>query len=155
MSDGRLPRTYVDTTIFLDAYEGSSAHSEPLRRLFNAFARKPNLAVTTLAELLGKEAERGWGWQTRSYLDLIVFNEAFDLRSLSRDILIETGAFRRAAKERNRRVKLGDAIHAVTSVHAGCRFFLTCDKRLLVPHPVVRLLPDDPDFAALGSILDA
>lgn len=158
MTDAALARTYIDTSIVLDAFEGDRSHSEELRRFFNALTERPKRAVTselTIAELFGRESTKGWVWQRRFYFDLIVYNPAFDLRPVTRDILIETGEFRREARSRSYAVKLGDAIHAVTATKAECRFLFTCDKRLLVSPSMTRLLPDEHGFAILRQALDA
>lgn len=158
MTDEAKPRIYVDSTIFIDAFEGPSEHSERLRGFFQKLTACPNKAVTnefTLAELLGKVSDHGWVWQNRFYLDLIVFNNIFDLRPLSRSILIETGTFRKVAREMGRAGKLPDAIHAVTALASSCKYLLTCDKRFLVPLPIVSVAPDESGLNSLIAALDA
>lgn len=148
---------YFDTTIFLDAFEGAADHSDQLRTVFKSLGRSRHRAVTselTLAELFGKVSDKGWVWQRRFYLDLIVFNGLFDLRPVTRDVLIETGAFRKAAREAGRAVHLADAVHAVTAIQSDCLFVFTSDQRFSVPASMERLLPDPQGFAALTHILD-
>ncbi len=152
------PRLYVDTTILLDAYKSASATSARRRTIFKRLALKEGLAVTsefTLAEVLGKEAEQGWTWQKRFYPDLLVSSGLFDLRSLTRELLIATGTFRKAARDDGRSVKLPDAIHAVTAVQASCTHLFTGDKRFVVPHPIMRLTLDEVDLATVERLIDA
>lgn len=152
------PRIYLDSTIFIDAFEGSDTRAEELLDLFARFRRSRKRGVTsefTLAELLGKVSERGWVWQRRFYLDLLVGNDFFDLRPVSQAILVETGSFRTAGKLQDRAIKVGDAIHAVTAQEAGCRYLLTSDKRFRVPETVALLTPDAAGFAELFKALDA
>ena len=147
IDEDRARRIYFDTTIFLDAFEGLSAHAEPLRTIFHAAKARPKQAVTselTLAELFGKESEFGWVRQKRFYLDLIVFSKAFDLRPVSRWILMETGDFRKAATKLHRKIKLADAIHMVSAIEARCQYIFTSDKRFIAPDSMTTVAPDEP-----------
>lgn len=151
-------RIYIDTSILLDAFESASPHAGRLRLVLKGFASKPRLVVTsefTLAEVLGKEAKKGWGWQSLFYPTLLASDGAFDIRPLTRDLLIATGAFRKAARDAGRSAGLGDAIHAVTAIDAACTHLFTGDKRFVVPQPIARLTLDDADLAAIEQLVDA
>ena len=60
---------------------------------------------------------------------MIVWSRIFDLRPVSRDILIETAEYRKYAGM----PKLPDAVHVVTAIHAQCRTVLSADLRLKLP----------------------
>jgi predicted nucleic acid-binding protein len=60
---------------------------------------------------------------------MIVWSRIFDLRPVSRDILIETAEYRKYAGM----PKLPDAVHVVTAIHAQCRTVLSADLRLKSP----------------------
>ena len=155
---GDPPRIHIDTSIFLVAFEGSSIESDRLKAIFAGLRSKPGMAVTnefTLGELFGKEAPQGWIWQRRFYLNLIVFGTLFDLRPLTRELLIATGPLRKVARDHGRSIKLGDAIHLGTARQAACTHLLTCDKRFVVPHPMSRLTIDEPGLATIEHLVQS
>ena len=130
-------RLYLDANVFIYAIEGSAEVSNPLRELFGLLRAKTGAGVTselTLAEVL----PRANGVQRRNYLDLIVWSRIFDLRPVSRDILIETAEYRKVAGM----PKLPDAIHVVTAIRADCRTILSADSRLKLPEGYTALLPN-------------
>jgi len=123
-----VARLYLDANVFIYAIEGNADIAEPLRRLFDLFRANRGIGVTselTLAEVL----PRASNVQRRSYLDMIVWSRIFDLRPVSREILIETAQYRQMAGM----PKLPDAIHAVTAIRAGCRMVISADSRLKLP----------------------
>ena len=87
----------------------------------------------TLAEVLPKASDV----QRRGYLGMIVWSQIFELRPVSRDILIETAEYREHAGM----PKLPDAIHVVTAIRAGCRTVLSADLRLKLPEGYSVLSP--------------
>jgi predicted nucleic acid-binding protein len=125
---GAVPRLYLDANVFIYAIEGSADIANPLLQLFDLFRAGRGIGVTselTLAEVLPKASEV----QRRSYLNMIVWSRIFDLRPVSRDVLIETADYR----ERAGMPKLPDAIHVVTAIRAGCRTVLSANLRLKLP----------------------
>jgi predicted nucleic acid-binding protein len=139
-----MPKIYFDTSIFCNAFVAK---------------QKPKRIVTselTLAELLGiEDPERGWARQNRFYLGLIIFSRFIDLRPVTRDILLKTGDYRRAARQGGRSVKLPDAIHVVTAINAGCRYVFTADKRFAVPYPLKTIFLDTDGVELIHKTLDA
>jgi len=129
---------YVDANPFIYALEGDDVLAGPINQFFEVLRKQPRLAVTselTLAEVLPKARPPE---VRRMYLDLIVWSAIFDLRPVTRHVLVETADYRRVAATLmpdGRRVmpKLPDAIHAVTAIHAGCRYFLSTDGGIKVP----------------------
>jgi predicted nucleic acid-binding protein len=131
-----VPRLYLDANVFIYAIEGNADIADPLRELFDLLRVKRGIGVTselTLAEVLPKASDV----QRRSYLNMIVWSGIFDLRPVSRDILIETAEYREHASM----PKLPDAIHVVTAIRAGCRTVLSADLRLKLPEGYSVLSP--------------
>ena len=132
-----FPRVYVDTNIFIAAYEKDDALGSDLSKLFEAFRACPKAAVTselTLAELTIRP-----GSPTRFYYGLLVANTFIDLWPVTRSILLDLGSYRKVS---GRAVKLPDAIHAVTAIQARCHHVLSADKRFPLPRPLTRISPD-------------
>ncbi len=153
MTDPSMPLLYVDTNPFIYFIQGDDSVAAPVKELFGVFKKRPGLAVTselTLAEILPK-AE---GPLRRACLDLIVWSGAFDLRPVTREILIETADYRRASAAesddgRKSMVKLPDAIHVVTAIRSGCRRILSNDAKLRLPAGYQRVAPDGVSISAL------
>ena len=145
---------YFDTNPFMYAFEGEDLIAEPVQMLLRALQTRPNCAVTselTLAELLAPVTREGaLSPKTRRkiYLDLLIGNDLFLLRPVTREILIETSLLRITS-----RLKLPDAIHVVTARRAGCRFFLSNDADLKdLPADLARI---PPDAAGIQRVLEA
>ena len=137
-------RIYLDTNIFIYAIQGDEQIFGPLQGLFDLLRMKKGIAVTselTLAEVLpgARDVDR------RNYLNLIVWSGIFDLRAVSRDILMETADYRKAAGM----PKLPDAIHAVTAIRAGCHKILSSDRRLRLPAGYSVISPEPANLDAL------
>ena len=131
-----VPRLYLDANVFIYAMEGNADIAEPLRQLFDLFRANRGIGITselTLAEVLPRVS----AVRRRSYLDMLVWSRMFDLRPVSRDILIETAKYREHAGM----PKLPDAIHIVTAIHSGCRTVLSADSRLKLPNGYFVLSP--------------
>ena len=58
----------------------------------------------------------------RTYLDLLIWNDAVTLLPVSRDILIRTADVRKIS-----RLKLPDAIHLVSAIQSDCKFLVSGD----------------------------
>jgi predicted nucleic acid-binding protein len=139
-----VPRLYLDANVFIYAIEGNADIADPLRQLFDLFRARRGIGVTselTLAEVLPKASDV----QRRSYLNMIVWSQIFDLHPVSRDILIETAEYREYAGM----PKLPDAIHVVTAIRAGCRRVLSADLRLKLPEGYSVLSPAAENLTSL------
>lgn len=152
MTELRSSPIYVDANPIKYFVEGDEKLATSARELFALLKQRPSLAVTselTLAELLVKA-----GPHSRVYLDLIVWSGIFDLRPVSRDILIETAAYRRASLRiepdgRESTVKLPDAIHVVTAIKSGCTRIISNDTRMRLPEGYQRVTPDSAGISQL------
>ena len=134
---------YLDANPFIYAVEGDAETSDPVQELFFALRERPGLAATsemTLAEALAPSTRKGAlpvHIKRRLYLDLIVRSRIFTLMPVTGDVLYETVDVRQF-----QRLKLPDAIHLVSAIHAGCRIFLSRDAGIRMPDGMERLDPD-------------
>lgn len=147
---------YLDANPIAYALEADEVLAAALRDLFSILKQKPGSAVTselTLAEVLPKRKV-----PDRKFLELLVWSGVFDLYPVSRDVLIDTADYRWVARARqpDGRItmpKLPDAIHVVTAVKAGCRLFLSADKRIKLPETIKFVHANVNGIAALAREL--
>lgn len=128
MTEPSARRIYLDANVFIYGAEARAELAEPIQNLFRVFNARRGIAVTselTLAEVLPRAAD----FQKRYYLNLIAWSGIIELHPISRNILIETASYRRAAGM----PKLADAIHVVTAVTTDCASVLSADFRMKVP----------------------
>ncbi len=138
---------YIDTNPFIYAIEGEEAVARDLKNLFSLLRDRRRGAVTselTLAEVLAKTPSP---LHRRQYLDLLIWSGIVDLQPITREILIETAAYRREVppvnlQQRSSMPKLPDAIHVVTAIRSGCNQILSADGRLKLPDGL-QLIPAD------------
>jgi predicted nucleic acid-binding protein len=94
-----------------------------------------------LAELLAPVSRVGAkppNVRRRIYFGLLIHGRFFDLRPVTRGILIETADLRQVVN-----LKLPDAIHMVTAIQARCPFFLSNDRDTRrTPEGMMRVKPD-------------
>jgi predicted nucleic acid-binding protein len=136
MTDAPAHIVYIDANPIAYALEGPEELASALKALFSLFKKKPGIAITselTLAEVLPKRKV-----PDRQFLELLVWSEIFELRPVSRDILVETADYRRIARTKlpDGRIampKLPDAIHVVTTIRNSCQIFLSSDMRIKLP----------------------
>jgi predicted nucleic acid-binding protein len=149
------PRVYLDANVFIHAFEGQQEKAKSLRALFDVLRLNVKRAVTselTLAEVLapsknGPELHI----KRRFYLGLIASSGFIDLLPVNRSILIETADLRSVAKHR-----LPDAIHVVTAIRSGCKFFMSSDGDMKkLPNGMKLVLPDAAGVATILGALHA
>jgi predicted nucleic acid-binding protein len=139
---------YIDANAFMYALEGAEEIAENLQKLFSIFRDKPGSAITselTLAEVLPKRRV-----PDRQFFDLLVWSKIFDLRPVTRDILVQTAGYRRAvaqARSDGRMPPLPDAI--VVALQSNCGVFLSSDVRIKLPDTIRQVRADATDVAAL------
>jgi len=145
---------YLDTHVFIAAIEGDQSEIGTLLwALFAAGVSQWVVLVTsqrTPAEVSPKAAAP----IQSTHIDLIVRGGSLALRSVSREILIETAAYRRASIKkspdgRESMVKLPDAIHIVTAIHSQCRKFLSDDAQIRLPQGYDRVACDSVTVSRL------
>ena len=138
------PRVYLDANVFIYAIEGQPDVAALMRELFELFRDRRGIGVTselTLAEVLPRAVDI----RRRNYFNLIVWSRIFDLQPVSREVLIETADYRKAAGM----PKLPDAIHMVTAIRTGCRKVMSADARLKLPQGFSLIRPDQESLCEL------
>jgi predicted nucleic acid-binding protein len=139
MTDERqAPLIYIDANPFIYAVEGNDALAGLVNALFARLRQYPGAAVTselTLAEVLPKAP---LPVHRRSYFNLLIWSGIFNLRPVSREILVETANYRRTVATKRPdgtqiMPKLPDSIHVVTAIRNGCKSFLSADTRIRIP----------------------
>jgi predicted nucleic acid-binding protein len=127
---------YLDTNVFIRAFEFVGAEAEPVRQLLTILEEHPRAAVTSelsLAELLAppkRENEFPLARKVALYGNLLIWSGLIDLWPIRRNILIGTAILRQ-----NWSYKLADAVHVVSALDASCSFFMSgdADTRRLPP----------------------
>jgi predicted nucleic acid-binding protein len=158
--DTSRPRVYLDTNVFIRAFEAETDESRHMRVLFEELRMHRRVAVTselTLAELLAPVQRKGakplhlkpLHLKRRFYLSLIVWSGFIDLYPTTRSVWLETADMRQYAKG----LKLPDAVHLVTAVQARCSCFISDDRRLSNLPKGLRLVR--PDESGVAAILEA
>ncbi|WP_420457014.1 type II toxin-antitoxin system VapC family toxin [Rubrivirga sp.] len=118
-------RTYLDSNIFIYAFEGHPAFSESLARLLAEIEHQRVDAATSeisLAEALVMPLREGRADLVSVYEVFLQSRPSFAVVPVSRAVLVEAARLRAGT-----RLKLPDAIHAATARHAGCDVLLTND----------------------------
>jgi len=143
---------YLDTNVFIKAVEGTDEAAAPAKRLIETLRRqRASVAATseiTFAEVLASPKRPDalpLQVKRRAYLDLLVWSAFITLIPVSRDVLIETADLSTVA-----RPKLPDAIHLVSAIRSGCRFFVSTDKDFdKLPQGMERITPDEDGLSRL------
>jgi predicted nucleic acid-binding protein len=151
--EAAAPIVYVDANPFIYYIDGEESAATRVRPFFDFLATRPGIATTselTLAEVLGKARPDA----RRNYFNLMVWSKLFELKPVTRDILIDTADYRRATRKtlpdgRKVNVRLPDAIHVVTASRSRCRLFLSADRGLQLPAGITMLRPDEAGFTSL------
>jgi len=141
-------RLYLDTNVFIAAFEATGPRHISARRLLEAVERGVLEAATsemTLAELLVRPLrakDRDLAESDRSMISPDAF---FGVVAVDRRVL-EGAALQRAERPS---LKLPDAVHLASAIEAGCDAIASGDLRLPAP-PQIPLL----DFDAMAGILE-
>ncbi|OYY25013.1 MAG: hypothetical protein B7Y65_03015 [Azorhizobium sp. 35-67-15] len=132
-------RIYLDTNIFIEAFEGRGPTSEMLVSLLLAGweAEVPPLVTSelTLSELLVKPLELGRLDLVQIYDNWTISNRHIEVVPVFRGVLRDAADLR----ARDKALKLPDAIHLATALGLGCGVFLTKDERIKPP-PAIELV---------------
>lgn len=152
MIDPFSSRIYLDTNVFIKAVEGLDEASAPAKTLIRALRhRHLGIAATseiTFAEVLAPSRQvdaMPLQMKRRAYLDLLLWSGFVVLVPVSRDILIETAGLRAA-----RKLKLPDAVHLVSAIRIGCRYFVSADRDFdKMPEGMERVNCDQDGLAPL------
>jgi predicted nucleic acid-binding protein len=143
-------RVYLDTNIFIAAFEMVGDQSDYAWRILDAIDSGALLGVTselTLAEVLIRPMQDGDDELVQRYQSIISRGEGFEVVAISRGILIEAAILRTV----RRTLRLPDAIHVATARLDDCGFLVSDDRRLSFS-PGVCVVPLGPrSLDAIGS----
>jgi predicted nucleic acid-binding protein len=126
------PRVYLDTNVFITAFEHGGAGSDHAWWIIRAVEKGEILAGTseiTLAEVLVKPLERGQADLVGAYEKMIASGSQFEVMPVRRDILVDAARLR----ARRNSIRLPDAIHVATARALACSFFVSNDRRIPAP----------------------
>lgn len=145
-----MPKLYLDTNVFIGAFEGVGERSDVARVCLAALDSEPTLsAVTsllTLAELLVRPLRDADGELVQLYRSVTSGTDRFVVADVGRDVL-EAAADLRAQFAL---LKLPDAIHVATARLTGCDSVVSADARLRLPAGMTLI---DLDAAALSGAI--
>jgi predicted nucleic acid-binding protein len=123
-------RLYLDTNIFISAFENNDSVAKKLLELFslNEKARSHFLTTSemTLAEVLVDPLRKGNERLVELYDNLTIGNALIHVGTVSREVLWSAAVLR----AEHSALRLPDAIHLATAMLSGCSYFLTADSRL-------------------------
>jgi predicted nucleic acid-binding protein len=142
---GEISDVYVDANILIYIVEGNKALASELKLIVEALDAGVLQAVTselTLAEVLIGPLRNNDRDVVRTYKSLLTSSKVLRTVPVNATILERSAAIRC-----NSMISLPDAIHLATAELAGCKYFLTEDRHLRVPAPLVAV--GVPDMNAL------
>lgn len=160
---------YLDTNIFVMAFEGTDEASERLSEIFGNVDRQLGIRFATseltLAELLVRPIRDSDPQAVAQYEELISPSPWMNVSPISRSTLSTAATLR--AQSSN--LKLPDAIHIATAMNANCSYILTNDYGIKGPYsrsfrqkladqpvePLAILRPDEPTLYSLIKSLSA
>lgn len=128
----RPPKVYLDSNVFIAAYETVGAHGEHAQWILSAVERGDLVAVTseiTLSEVLVKPLEFGDATLSEAYQAMLGSTSSFEVVACDRSLLIAAAQLR----AQRRGLKLPDALHLATAVARGCAHFVTNDTHIPMP----------------------
>ena len=118
-------KTYLDSNLFIYAFEEHPAFAESLARLLAEIEHQRLDAATSeisLSETLVMPMREGRADLVSVYEVFLQSRPSFTVVPISRVILLEAARLRATT-----RLKLPDAIHAATARQSGCEVLLTND----------------------------
>lgn len=136
------PRVYLDSNVFIAAFEHAGAHSDHAWWILSAIERGEISGATseiTLAELLVKPTELGAIDLASAYDRMIVSGPGFEVLPVMRHILVSAAGIRATRPS----VRLPDAVHIASARALECEVFISDDRRMRLPEGM-RLLGVDP-----------
>jgi predicted nucleic acid-binding protein len=153
-----VERIYLDTNIFIAAFEARTELSATLRKLLSGASPLKDARFTTsemtLAELLVLPFRRNDADQVTLYSTMFASGSWLAVQPVSREIFIRAADVR----ARTPSLKLPDAVHLATASSSGCTHLLTADtgmKQRGYDLPFTILRPDEPTLTSLIESLSA
>lgn len=136
------PKIYFDTNIFIEAFERADQQGSVIWPVLNAVERGEfgvSTSEISFAELLPKLIIDGEAELISMYERLFWEDRIIDAVPIGREVLDEAAHIRAGHLS----VRLPDAIHLATAVHASCSVILSNDRKLI---PISKL-----PIVAIGS----
>ena len=127
-----LPRVYLDSNVFITAFEHAGARSDHAWWILEAVEEGEIVGATseiTLAEIMVKPVERGATDLASAYETMIMSGPNFEVLPVRRDVLVAAAGIR----ARRSSVRLPDAVHIATAQALACAAFVSEDRRLRIP----------------------
>lgn len=121
------PRVYLDTNVFIAAFETTGPHHDNAWSLFSAIEQERFIGVTselTLAELLVKPFEEGAVELVQAYQTMLTSSEGLMVCAVDRSLLVDAARLRSARLG----LKLPDAVHVATAHRSACRVIVSDDR---------------------------
>lgn len=157
-----IKKIYIDTNIFILAFENTGAATQLLRRLFAIKSEKPLFATSelTLSELLVRPFRDANSRLVDAYDTTIASSPWLDVVPVAKLVLRHAALLRANYPS----LKLPDAIHVSTAFGTECTHLLTSDTGLKHDYeikganaastraPLTTLRPDD---ATLTSLIES
>jgi predicted nucleic acid-binding protein len=128
---------YVDANILIYIVEGNKALAPELKQIIEALDAGVLTAVTselTLAEVLIGPLRTHDQALAATYRSLLLSSKVLRTVPVTSAILERSAALRC-----NSMLSLPDAMHLATAESAGCKYFLTEDRHLTVPPPMLAI----------------
>lgn len=122
-------KVYLDTNVFIAAYESVGARSDHALWIFSAIESGEIRGVTseiTLAELLPGPLEEGDDELVDAYKQIVSNAPNMEVQPVTREALIEAAVLRVGRPG----LRLPDAIHCATALRAACAAIVTDDRRI-------------------------
>ena len=147
-------QVYLDTNVFIAAFERRNSQSDRLADLIAVASRdgRKHFATSELAlsELLVAPMRQDLEDLVEYYVRLFASNDWLEVRPVDTDVLVFAARLRATRQG----LKLPDAIHLATASMAGCDIFMTEDQGLRAAiagfsDPIRPLMPDEPTLNAL------
>ncbi len=153
-------RIYLDTNIFIAAFERRDAVSDRLAEMFSSGRKRTGrlfaTSELTLSELLVVPMRDGNSALAHYYSNVLSDNEWLHACPITKPILVSAAGLRADRKG----LRLPDAIHLATALATDCSHFLTEDNSLAVAGisaaPALDMLrPDEPTLLSLLESLSS
>lgn len=145
-------RIYLDTNVFIEAFEGQGRLRELITSLLIADPpQSPQRLITselTLSELLVKPLEMQRHDLIQIYDNWTITNSYLEVIPVVRAVLHDAAVLR----ANDRTLKLPDAIHLTTARGTHCRYFLTGDARVKGQYGVEVVLLTEANLETLLNV---
>lgn len=131
-------KIYLDTNVFIDAFEERGERSDMLAQLFATSSTSGARFATselTPSELLVKPYRDADDTAIDQYQGFILTSEWLEILPVDRSVIIYAAVLRSQSKG----LKLPDAIHISTAIAAECSHFLTDDQGIAGMYELIHL----------------